>query len=373
MPNNHPIARFEANTLGADYVVGDIHGAFDLLLRALDSAGFNPKVDRLFCTGDLVDRGAYSAEVISFLREPWVHAVRGNHEHMLLEMYAGGVEVPDQQALAFNVKHNGMGWWLDVTPEQRAEVLAAFAQLPLVIEVATVRGRVGILHAEVPRGMPWAEFVQKVEAGDELTWHSALWGRCRDKANDTAGVSGIDRVFVGHTPQWSGARRLGNVFAVDTGAVFAQQAAAAPGRLTLAGLLCKSCVVTAPRPAVKLVDLRDHSITDQAFSPYAQPGSFLSVWERHESETNEDGEDYNAASREGTREHRSLLEAQAAARQGYGFWTGSDEIWAPVACAEIEEWAAGRLKGHYLYMDQEAGPRGELGGWRWYPAHCTQA
>lgn len=370
---NSPVARFEANTKGVDYVVGDIHGAFDLLMRALDAAGFNPAVDRLFCTGDLVDRGHYSAEVLNFLREPWAHAVGGNHEHMLLEMYAEGVEVPDQQALSFNVKHNGMGWWLNVTPEQRAEILDAFAQLPLVLEVDTPRGKVGLLHAEVPRGMPWAEFIQKIEAGDPLTRHSALWGRSRAKTNDTSGVSGIDRVFVGHTPHSSGVRQMGNIFVVDTGAVFAQlEASANAGRLTLANLLGKTGLITTPRPAVKLVDLRDDP-TAIPFSPYAEAGAFLTVWERHESETNEDGEDYNAASREGTRAHRSLLEAQAAARQGYGFWTGSDEIWAPVACAEIEEWAAGRLMGHYLFMDQEAGPRGELGGWRWYPAHCTQA
>ena len=33
-------------------------------------------------------------------------------------------------------------------------------------------------------------------------------------------MPGIGRVFVGHTPQWGGLRRYGNVYAIDTGAVF---------------------------------------------------------------------------------------------------------------------------------------------------------
>ncbi|MCA4078770.1 metallophosphoesterase, partial [Pseudomonas kurunegalensis] len=51
------IKRFAANRAGRDFAVGDIHGHFTRLQAALDSAGFDPAIDRLFSVGDLVDRG----------------------------------------------------------------------------------------------------------------------------------------------------------------------------------------------------------------------------------------------------------------------------------------------------------------------------
>lgn len=48
----------------------------------------------------------------------------------------------------------------------------------------------------------------------------ALTGRKRIKSGDETGVPGIGRVFVGHTLQWKGPKRLGNVYAIDCRAVF---------------------------------------------------------------------------------------------------------------------------------------------------------
>ena len=61
------LQRFELNTAGRDFGVGDIHGYFTKLQAALDAIGFNPAVDRLFSVGDLVDRGPESAEVDTWL------------------------------------------------------------------------------------------------------------------------------------------------------------------------------------------------------------------------------------------------------------------------------------------------------------------
>ncbi|WP_183132684.1 metallophosphoesterase, partial [Pseudomonas amygdali] len=58
------IKRFAENTVGRDFAVGDIHGHFTRLQVALDVAGFNPAVDRLFSVGDLVDRGPECEDVI---------------------------------------------------------------------------------------------------------------------------------------------------------------------------------------------------------------------------------------------------------------------------------------------------------------------
>ena len=52
-----PIRKLPTNALGKDYVVGDLHGCFDLLQRLLHEVEFNKVTDRLFSVGDLIDRG----------------------------------------------------------------------------------------------------------------------------------------------------------------------------------------------------------------------------------------------------------------------------------------------------------------------------
>lgn len=43
------LQKFEKNTQGKDYCVGDIHGCFSKLQEQLYVIGFDQKIDRLFC------------------------------------------------------------------------------------------------------------------------------------------------------------------------------------------------------------------------------------------------------------------------------------------------------------------------------------
>ena len=214
------VLRFrENNRCGRDFVVGDLHGAFRVLDAALEQVRFDPMRDRLFSVGDLIDRGPESPRCLEFLRQPWFHAVRGNHEDDLLDLYAQG-PVPEPALREAVHLAPYLAWWLDVPPAQRQEILTALQRLPLAIEVALSQGWAGIVHADIPPGIDWATFVGRLECGDRTTQAAALFGRTRiDRENDE-GVPGIDRVFVGHTIQWHGMRCYGNVYAIDTGAVF---------------------------------------------------------------------------------------------------------------------------------------------------------
>jgi serine/threonine protein phosphatase 1 len=213
---SRPVVRLPANPGGRDFVVGDIHGAFDLVLRAMDRVRFDPSRDRILSLGDLIDRGPGSHRTARFLSHGWVHAVRGNHEDMLLEAYAEGDAHP--AVLAYLAGRNGFAWWLDVPEELRRDIVEAVRRLPLAIEVPTERGLVGLVHADVPAGMSWQDFTARLAAGDEAVAHEALWSRRRVGRGDETGVPGIGRVYVGHTPLPRLAK-LGNVYAVDTRAV----------------------------------------------------------------------------------------------------------------------------------------------------------
>lgn len=219
--------RLKPNDKGRDFVVGDIHGSFDLVRQAMRSAQFAQSEDRLFSVGDMVDRGGESATVSRFLKAPCVHAVMGNHEWNLLQVYQslaidgdGEYELPIH-ALA-HTNWNGMGWLGTTSPEQRAEVLCAISKLPLAIEVETPRGVVGLIHGEVPMGMDWPTFRKGLESRNPAIVESCLEGRSRDQGGKHELIQGIDRVFCGHSVQFDGAKRLGNVFYIDTGAVFTQ-------------------------------------------------------------------------------------------------------------------------------------------------------
>ncbi len=262
------VLRLPANAHGRDFVVGDIHGSFDLVLQGMKEIGFDRARDRLFCVGDLVDRGRGSERVLDFLAQPYVFSVRGNHEDMFLELYENGE--PHPAVFDFVTGRNGMQWWRNVEPAKRADFLAAFAALPVIIEVATARGSVGLVHADIPDGMDWARFCAGIEAGDKAVLKTALWGRERVKHEVKTGVRGIDRVFVGHTPLWNGLRRFGNVYAIDTGAVFRDLEVEEAGRLTMADVVAKTVILDEPRSAQR-VDVRtDSAPFDHPFGQYAQ-------------------------------------------------------------------------------------------------------
>ncbi len=225
--------RHSRNTVGRDFVIGDIHGAYDSVFARLREVKFCKDTDRLFTTGDHIDRGVESRRVLNFLSKPFVYAIRGNHDEDFLHL-----SIPELRALG-RINWNGLAWVNSVSDATITSIKSEFAKLPIAREVETARGSVGLIHADVPKGMDWATFIESLERGDATTIETALWGRDRIQCNDHAGVIGIDRVFVGHSIQWKGAIRLGNVYFIDSGAVFRELGENA-GFLTIANLTCQS-------------------------------------------------------------------------------------------------------------------------------------
>lgn len=209
------LKKFDANTLGRDFVVGDIHGCFSKLCSTLDALGFDVKKDRLFSVGDLVDRGPSSHEAIDWIAQPWFHAVRGNHEQMAIGVASGHHNMGNYLA-------NGGGWFLMLDEDRQQLIAKAFDALPFAIEIA---GRVGIVHAEVPDN-DWNRIRFLDERWPQMSKNKQrdvteqlMWAREKIATRNDAVVRNIDRVFVGHTPV-SMPVRLGNVQYIDTGAVF---------------------------------------------------------------------------------------------------------------------------------------------------------
>lgn len=252
-PTSGGCASFAPNLVGRDFVVGDVHGQMAMLERLLRAVGFDARFDRLFCLGDLIDRGPDSERLLrTFHDRDGLYCIRGNHEELLL--------ASRHNPVYRRVWERNGGDWADALPDDRLRELAAIVeQMPLVIELDLGDGRrIGLVHAEVPPGMDW-DTVRKVQPGppeqvddqDSNLESSLLWGRRRINAlmlmaqnpdaqdldederaravRAVAPVEGIDLVLVGHTiiPARRPARS-GNVMFLDTGSFKVD------GRLTLA-------------------------------------------------------------------------------------------------------------------------------------------
>ena len=213
------IHRFPVNTLGRDFVVGDIHGEFDKVDALLLKAKFDEETDRLFATGDLIDRGSQNLEALEWLKKPWFFSVLGNHEEMLLQACA--CEDPKaRENYARMHAGNGGQWFYSpaISNEQRIEMFQAFSALPIMLEISTRTGSFGLIHGDVP-AVEWRDAIRVIQDPHSKGIDTALWGRTRLSRKNTADVLGIDRVYVGHSPVPM-ARMLGNVFYIDTGACF---------------------------------------------------------------------------------------------------------------------------------------------------------
>jgi serine/threonine protein phosphatase 1 len=197
------VRNFSRNLTGRDFAVGDIHGYFSELQQALDKIEFDTTVDRLFSVGDLIDRGPECTHVLHFLDQPWFHAVRGNHED-----YVCRYETVDE----INWLRNGGSWFMNLASDDQAEIARRMRELPFCIQVETLLGTVGIVHADIPFN-DWHKTLANLQSRKVRNF--CMWSRRRLENRDDRCVEGVRAVVVGHNALRK-ALVLGNVYHIDT-------------------------------------------------------------------------------------------------------------------------------------------------------------
>lgn len=180
------------NTKGTDYAVGDIHGAFPALERKLQEIGFDKSADRLFATGDLVDKGLYSRMAYNWLQQDWFFSAMGNHD-----MHVANWGKPTKSQW---LKNYGV-WFARLKDVFKLQMQEQFAKLPMAITIDVGDGFVGIVHADSPFDT-WYEALSHIDSNNRKEdMNKFLYSRVGFNHRATAeNVRDLKALVLGHSP-----------------------------------------------------------------------------------------------------------------------------------------------------------------------------
>jgi bis(5'-nucleosyl)-tetraphosphatase (symmetrical) len=192
----------------ATYAIGDIQGCFEPLQRLLDEVGFDAGSDRLWLTGDLVNRGPDSLATLRFVRSLGESAVLtlGNHDLHLLAVAEGCeklkredrlqdvLDAPDRDALLDWLRHCPLmhfeGGWAMV----HAGLLPAWSVSRALELAAEVEAAL--------RAPTYRSFLARMYGNHPERWNEALTGiRLRVTVNAggcAATAEGMEFTHKGH-------------------------------------------------------------------------------------------------------------------------------------------------------------------------------
>lgn len=167
------------------YAIGDVQGCYAAFLELLEVIAYDPGRDRLWLTGDLVNRGEDSLGMLRWcmVHDDGVVAILGNHDLHLLAVAEGLVpphrkdtlteilEAPDRTEVLDWLRRRPMlhreGDWLMVhaglMPEWTAEMAASLAR---ELEAAL-------------RGSDYRSFLRDMYGNEPRHWSEALNGQDR--------------------------------------------------------------------------------------------------------------------------------------------------------------------------------------------------
>ncbi len=193
------------------YVIGDIHGSFNMLKRLMDTIPWRMDKDLLIFLGDYIDRGSHGKEVVDYIlglqkNSEYVRCLLGNHDAMFLD-YLNGKNIDqfiinggDTTLLSYGINRPEEGY--DQVPEAH---IRFFRSLEPYIELENYY----FVHAGFRPGI-------RIK---EQTLTDMLW--IREDFIDSNYDFGKKIIF-GHTPL-DAPLITGNKIGIDTGAAYGEK------------------------------------------------------------------------------------------------------------------------------------------------------
>ncbi len=193
------------------FVIADIHGAHQALLKCLELSKFDKTQDRLICLGDVCDRGAQVRECIDeLITIPKCIYILGNHDAWSLEWATSG-KAPD-------------GW----LSEGGSATVASYQTTGMPQEHIQFLTRASLWFMEGNRlfvhGGFNPEYPLEETSKDTLLWDRTLIMKAKELnvSNPDWKIGYFDEIYLGHTPTIKFGKdtpqKFCNVWAMDTGA-----------------------------------------------------------------------------------------------------------------------------------------------------------
>lgn len=184
---------YNANKKGLDWFVGDIHGNYDILMSSLELINFNFKDDRLFCVGDLINKGPDSKSAALLLTKKWFNGILGNHELMLIEA-ASDRSVIDQ------IVPFGGSWMVDLTPAKLNSLANLFlSKLSLSATISSAKKSIGLVHASSPENWEYLQIDPPTDDIKKTLIDYCLWDFGQGNGVTSGSpIRGIDAIVSGH-------------------------------------------------------------------------------------------------------------------------------------------------------------------------------
>eukprot|EP00210_Caulerpa_lentillifera_P005173 g4945.t1 len=126
-------------------IVGDVHGCIDPVKELLQKVNFEHRRDYIVFTGDLVNKGPNSCEVIDFVQNLGAWSVRGNHDDHVLALY-NKLNSPNGSG---QLKLEESDEWIRALTKRQAKYLDS---LPFILDIPCLK--VIIVHAGLVPEVP---------------------------------------------------------------------------------------------------------------------------------------------------------------------------------------------------------------------------
>ena len=251
----------------AVYAIGDVQGCYDELIKLLDALQFDADQDQIWLAGDLVNRGPKSADTLRYVKSLGDKAkvVLGNHDLHLLAQASGITEYQHRLDTIDSVLNaddrEELLIWLRFQPLFHYDAALQFSMVHAGLPPQWTLTQAQDYAAEVEavlQGDNWRDFFQHMYGNKPKKWSPDLtgWDRLRFITNcftrlrychedgtlalkfkgapkdkpakqkpwfEMANrLTADQRILFGHWSQL-GTGQYGNVFSLDSGAVWGEQ------------------------------------------------------------------------------------------------------------------------------------------------------
>lgn len=178
-PASQPATEISMST----YVIGDVQGCYAELQKLLQHINYDPRRDILWCTGDLINRGPQSLEVLRFFYElgDRTRVVLGNHDlHLLAVAHGNTSHIHPSDTLAAILHapdRNDLLYWLRHQPllhhDDGFNITMIHAGLPPQWDLAQAQACADEVEA-VLQGSEYGRFLAHIYGNKPKKWSEEL-------------------------------------------------------------------------------------------------------------------------------------------------------------------------------------------------------